>query len=155
MVGCSISLPILEAEKRANSVGWFVKTLTRAAGTFFTPMVQGVRNEYFTVTARAAWMLNGMYQAVVIYFGVTWAFHLNADRPDGRLQEMWAQGTVMYTCMVLVVNLQVCVHDAPRQTWALHPHVQATLPRHTSRLALLKDIPTGTDGVTMTAVSPG
>jgi len=105
---------------------WDQDVSPRMAAVYPHLYQQGVRNEYFTVTARAAWMLNGMYQAVVIYFGVTWAFHLNADRPDGRLQEMWAQGTVMYTCMVLVVNLQTAIIQQ-YWNWVIHFTIWGTI----------------------------
>ena len=60
--------------------------MTESGGGWLSGSRQGVRNEYFTLMARSGWMLNGCYQAIIIYFGVTWSFHLNSDRPDGRLQ---------------------------------------------------------------------
>mmetsp|Transcript_13558 Transcript_13558/g.25965 ORF Transcript_13558/g.25965 Transcript_13558/m.25965 type:complete len:1142 (+) Transcript_13558:254-3679(+) len=67
---------------------------------------QGVRNEYFNFNAKAIWMLNGLYQSIVIFYGVVYAFHLNSDRDNGKVQEMWSVGTTMFTCLVLVVNLE-------------------------------------------------
>jgi len=70
---------------------------------------QGPKNEYFSHTVKGVWMLNGLYQSIVIVGFTLAAYSIRADRSTGEPSELYAAGTTMYTSVVLCVNLNLAM----------------------------------------------
>ncbi|KAM0908005.1 hypothetical protein ACQ4PT_015722 [Festuca glaucescens] len=70
---------------------------------------EGVQNVLFSWRRILGWMLNGVINAVLIFFFCTTALKDQAFRQDGQVAGLDALGAVMYTCVVWVVNCQMAL----------------------------------------------
>ncbi|CAL5038430.1 unnamed protein product [Urochloa decumbens] len=70
---------------------------------------EGVQNILFSWHRILGWMLNGVMNAVLIFFFCITAFEDQAFRQDGQVAGLDALGVVMYTCIVWVVNCQMAL----------------------------------------------
>ncbi|CAN6195203.1 unnamed protein product [Urochloa humidicola] len=70
---------------------------------------EGVQNILFSWRRILGWMLNGVMNAVLIFFFCITAFEDQAFRQDGQVAGLDALGVVMYTCIVWVVNCQMAL----------------------------------------------
>ncbi|RCV21539.1 hypothetical protein SETIT_4G147300v2 [Setaria italica] len=70
---------------------------------------EGVQNILFSWRRILGWMLNGVMNAVLIFFFCITAFEDQAFRQDGQVAGLDALGVVMYTCVVWVVNCQMAL----------------------------------------------
>ncbi|KAF8779283.1 hypothetical protein HU200_002964 [Digitaria exilis] len=70
---------------------------------------EGVQNVLFSWRRILGWMLNGVMNAVLIFFFCVTAFEDQAFRQDGQVAGLDALGVVMYTCVVWVVNCQMAL----------------------------------------------
>lgn len=70
---------------------------------------EGVQNLLFSWRRILGWMLNGVLTAFIIFFSVTGAYEHQSFRRGGELVSRDILGTVMYTCVVWVVNCQMAV----------------------------------------------
>ncbi|WVZ81117.1 hypothetical protein U9M48_028533 [Paspalum notatum var. saurae] len=70
---------------------------------------EGVQNVLFSWRRILGWMLNGVMNAVLIFFFCITAFEDQAFRQDGQVAGLDALGVVMYTCIVWVVNCQMAL----------------------------------------------
>ncbi|KAG2610913.1 hypothetical protein PVAP13_4KG225900 [Panicum virgatum] len=70
---------------------------------------EGVQNVLFSWRRIIGWMLNGVMNAVLIFFFCITAFEDQAFRQDGQVAGLDALGVVMYTCIVWVVNCQMAL----------------------------------------------
>jgi len=69
---------------------------------------QGIRNSLFRWIRILGWMINGILNAVVIFFLCTNSLiNTNAFRRTGEPPDMQIVGVTMYTCVVWVVNVQM------------------------------------------------
>eukprot|EP00899_Mesostigma_viride_P007202 jgi/Mesvir1/16483/Mv10041-RA.1 len=79
----------------------------------------GPTNRNFRRRVKAAWMFNGLLQSVLLSFVTLQPYNLSSDRRSGRMPEMYAVGTLMYTLVILVVNLELAFM-VPIWTWLHH-----------------------------------
>ncbi|XP_068636564.1 putative phospholipid-transporting ATPase 9 [Aristolochia californica] len=70
---------------------------------------EGVQNVLFSWVRILAWMFNGVLSAILIFFFCTKALEHQAFRDGGEVVGMDILGTVMYTCVVWVVNCQMAL----------------------------------------------
>ncbi|XP_025810517.1 putative phospholipid-transporting ATPase 9 isoform X2 [Panicum hallii] len=70
---------------------------------------EGVQNILFSWRRILGWMLNGVMNAVLIFFFCITAFEDQAFRQDGQVAGLDALGVIMYTCIVWVVNCQMAL----------------------------------------------
>ncbi|KAJ1259371.1 hypothetical protein BS78_10G149300 [Paspalum vaginatum] len=70
---------------------------------------EGVQNVLFSWGRILGWMLNGVINAVLIFFFCIMAFEDQAFRQDGQVAGLDALGVLMYTCIVWVVNCQMAL----------------------------------------------
>ncbi|KAL5200643.1 hypothetical protein ABZP36_021846 [Zizania latifolia] len=70
---------------------------------------EGVQNILFSWRRILGWMLNGVINAILIFFFCTTAFGLQAFRENGQVAGLDALGVLMYTCVVWVVNCQMAL----------------------------------------------
>ncbi|KQK18404.1 hypothetical protein BRADI_1g42310v3 [Brachypodium distachyon] len=70
---------------------------------------EGVQNVLFSWRRILGWMLNGVINAILIFFFCTTALNDQAFRQDGQVAGLDALGAVMYTCVVWVVNCQMAL----------------------------------------------
>lgn len=71
--------------------------------------VVGASNKYFTLPARAVWLLNGAFQAVVVFVMTMAATALISNRNDGSTASLWGVGATLYTVVVITVHLQLAI----------------------------------------------
>uniref|UniRef100_A0A1D1ZCM1 Phospholipid-transporting ATPase n=1 Tax=Anthurium amnicola TaxID=1678845 RepID=A0A1D1ZCM1_9ARAE len=70
---------------------------------------EGVQNVLFGWRRIIGWMLNGILNAITIFFFCATAFQHQAFRKGGQVVGIGIFGTTMYTCVVWVVNLQMAL----------------------------------------------
>ncbi|XP_062228745.1 putative phospholipid-transporting ATPase 9 isoform X2 [Phragmites australis] len=70
---------------------------------------EGVQNILFSWHRILGWMLNGVMNAILIFFFCITAFEDQAFRSNGQIAGLDALGVVMYTCVVWVVNCQMAL----------------------------------------------
>jgi len=86
---------------------------------------QGQRNEYFNWYCIGLWMLNGIYQSVIIFGVPTLYYHFTPDS-NGMVWGLWSVGTTMYTCVILSVNLNLAM-VLNFWTWVHHLVIWGTI----------------------------
>ena len=70
---------------------------------------------------RSAWVVNAVYQAVLILVCCTaFVSKGGVDRPGGQVIEMFHLGTLTFTCVVVTVMLQLAT-VVERWTWLREP----------------------------------
>ncbi|KAK4785662.1 hypothetical protein SAY86_002351 [Trapa natans] len=80
---------------------------------------QGPQNLFFDWYRILGWMMNGLVaSAVVFIFNITY-FYSQAFRAEGQTADMATVGTVMFTCIVWVVNCQIAL-TMSHFTWIQH-----------------------------------
>ncbi|PWZ06246.1 putative phospholipid-transporting ATPase 9 [Zea mays] len=70
---------------------------------------EGVQNILFSWCRILGWMLNGVMNAVLIFFFCITTFEDQVFRRDGQVAGLDALGVAMYTCIVWVVNCQMAL----------------------------------------------
>ncbi|XP_059655582.1 putative phospholipid-transporting ATPase 9 [Cornus florida] len=70
---------------------------------------EGVQNVLFSWRRIIGWMLNGLLQAIIIFFFCTRAVEPQAFNNDGKIAELDVFGATMYTCVVWTVNCQMAL----------------------------------------------
>ena len=92
-------------------------------GTRFSPLYrQGLANEYFSFRAKATWVLKGLMQSVILFFGVCLAYNFDtvSDRSAGTVGGLWKMGQTLYTCInlatlaefLITINYLTWIHAA-------------------------------------------
>ncbi|KAK9829125.1 hypothetical protein WJX72_004020 [[Myrmecia] bisecta] len=80
----------------------------------------GPRNMYFSHRARAAWLLNGFWQAGILFVMVIYATPaIYADRSSGSVWSHWEVGSTMFTVVVITVHLELA-SILEHWTWLHH-----------------------------------
>ncbi|GBG84308.1 hypothetical protein CBR_g38278 [Chara braunii] len=80
---------------------------------------QGPGNAFFSWGRIFLWMALGVYNSIVLFFLVAIAFSFGAFRSDGKVADMWAVGTSMYTCIIWTVTVQLAL-SISYFTWVHH-----------------------------------
>eukprot|EP01018_Ginkgo_biloba_P009003 Gb_36306 [translate_table: standard] len=80
---------------------------------------QGQRNQCFTAGKLALWLVNGIIQAFLSFSVVVLSYSKYSDRKNGKMVDLYSIGTTMYTCIVLIVNLQMAI-AIQYWTWIHH-----------------------------------
>lgn len=79
----------------------------------------GVRKVYFNFKVFWGWVLNAIWQSLVLYGFVALTFtHANSFY-SGRAIDLFSMGTVSYTCVVFTVNLKLAL-EIRYWTWPNH-----------------------------------
>eukprot|EP01094_Clydonella_sp_ATCC50884_P011096 TRINITY_DN2089_c0_g2_i2.p1 TRINITY_DN2089_c0_g2~~TRINITY_DN2089_c0_g2_i2.p1 ORF type:complete len:464 (-),score=123.71 TRINITY_DN2089_c0_g2_i2:333-1724(-) len=95
----------------------FDQDVTRESALRFPELYHETRrNESFRVWRFCKWLGFGFYDAIVMYFFIAyWMFGEGSPIDgSGRNVGLWESSTVLYTCILLVVNLRVALHT---KTW--------------------------------------
>ncbi|CAI5505615.1 unnamed protein product [Closterium sp. Naga37s-1] len=80
----------------------------------------GQRNSNFTWRSLLLWMLKGDLQALTLVLLCFLPFLLSASGADGRSMDLSAQGTLLFTALVVTVNLEMA---STLQYWTIIHHV--------------------------------
>ncbi|XP_047317013.1 probable phospholipid-transporting ATPase 4 [Impatiens glandulifera] len=80
---------------------------------------QGPNNLFFDWYRIFGWMGNGLYASIVIFFVSILIFFEEAFRGDGQTADMWTVGSVMFTCIIWGVNVQIAL-TMSHFTWIQH-----------------------------------
>jgi len=75
---------------------------------------------WFTMTLFWLWMANAIYVSIVLFFGARYAFELGTINRDGTTYGLWEIGTLVYTLVVLTVNLKLAVET---KYWTVYSHI--------------------------------
>lgn len=107
------SLPVL-------SLGVFEQDVSAEVCLQFPALYQqGPKNLFFNWYKIFGWMANGLVASIIVFtFNVLFFFE-QAFRPGGQMADMTAVGTVMFTCIVWVVNCQIAL-TMSHFTWIQH-----------------------------------
>lgn len=101
-------------------VGIFDQDIPRKVALRFPGLYrQGPRNEYFRWLSRFGWFLSGMAGSGLVFSGVMLADYLRSDRPTGRVVDLWANGEVMFTTVIITVHLYMAT-VLDHWTWLHH-----------------------------------
>jgi len=65
------------------------------------------------------WMLNAVYQSLLMYGFVALSFRNSLGFPSGRAMDLFSMGTVTYTIVIVTVNLKLAL-ETRYWTWANH-----------------------------------
>lgn len=96
------------------------RTLTSSSFLQFPKLHQdGVQNIFFSWPRILGWMINGVCNALVIYYFTTHAIFHQAFRQDGHVAAYEILGVTMYTCVVWTVNCQLAIYLS-YFTWIQH-----------------------------------
>jgi phospholipid-translocating ATPase len=79
----------------------------------------GHRKEYFNMPLLLAWMANSLYTGIVIFFFPAALYWLAAFRPGGQIASVDEFGALLFTCLVIVPNVQLVV-AITYFTWVHH-----------------------------------
>jgi len=67
----------------------------------------GPRREYMNVRLAAMWILSGVWHSIIIFFVPYYTMtNGNTSHPDGKANDIWQLGTVVYFLVTVVVNLR-------------------------------------------------
>ncbi|CAL9174990.1 unnamed protein product [Musa hybrid cultivar] len=107
------SLPVI-------ALGVFDKDVSAHLCLKFPKLHQdGVQNIFFSWPRILGWMINGVCNALVIYYFTTHAIFHQAFRQDGHVAAYEILGVTMYTCVVWTVNCQLAIYLS-YFTWIQH-----------------------------------
>ena len=56
-----------------------------------------------------SWQLDAFYQSLILYFLPYAAFDNTSPQTDGEMMGVWSLGTVMYTCVLITVNMRMAM----------------------------------------------
>ncbi|KAK4785214.1 hypothetical protein SAY86_001903 [Trapa natans] len=70
---------------------------------------EGVQNILFSWSRITSWMFNGFLSAVSVFFLCITALEPQAFNEDGQVADGGIMGSVMYTCIVWIANLQMAL----------------------------------------------
>ncbi|KAK8928429.1 Phospholipid-transporting ATPase 6 [Platanthera zijinensis] len=87
---------------------------------------QGPKNLFFDWRRIMAWMANGLYSSLIVFFINIGIFRAQAFRSDGQTADMAAMGTVMFTCIIWAVNMQISL-TMSHFTWMQHLFVWGSI----------------------------
>lgn len=79
----------------------------------------GIENAYFRFSTCAWWMLDGVWQSLLLFSIVFYSNYLSASE-DGHPVELWNCGTVLYTSVIIAVHLRLAIS---LQFWTRVHHV--------------------------------
>ncbi|KAI8528726.1 hypothetical protein RHMOL_Rhmol12G0169700 [Rhododendron molle] len=70
---------------------------------------EGIHNVLFSWTRILSWAFNGAFSATCVFFFCIYSMEHQAFRKGGEIVGLEILGTTMYTCVVLIVNLQMAL----------------------------------------------
>lgn len=79
----------------------------------------GVKKVYFNYKVFWGWVLNALWQSLVLYGFIALTFTHSNTFISGRAVDLFSMGTVSYTCVVITVNLKLAL-EIRYWTWANH-----------------------------------
>eukprot|EP01132_Coremiostelium_polycephalum_P005005 gene5005-6233_t len=79
----------------------------------------GIKRYYFNIRVFWGWVLNGLYHSFILYAFPTLIFRYCLPYTSGRAIDLFAMGTVSYSCIVLTVNLKLAL-ETRFWTWINH-----------------------------------
>ncbi len=69
--------------------------------------IDGMKNKYFNLYIFWRWYLYALSAGLLIYWICTTVLSFAVQCADSQLLDLWAVGSCMYTCIVLIVNLKI------------------------------------------------
>lgn len=66
---------------------------------------QGIVGKLFHSIRFWKWVFSGIFQAFIVY--LLGYYCLDAPRHDGKINDLWSIGSMIYSCIVIVVNLKI------------------------------------------------
>jgi len=84
------------------------------------------KGELFTIPIFVRWIVTSFVQSAIIFWVVHSAYDSETDDFSGRVIDHWNIGLVVYTCVVLVANLKVCMMIT-HWNWVNHLFLWPTL----------------------------
>jgi magnesium-transporting ATPase (P-type) len=69
--------------------------------------IDGMKNKYFNLYIFWRWYLYAFSAGLLIYWICTTVLSFAVQCADSQLLDLWAVGSCMYTCIVLIVNLKI------------------------------------------------
>jgi phospholipid-transporting ATPase len=63
----------------------------------------------FNIQVFWGWILNAIFHSFIIFIIPTLAFEHNLLNSNGQVSDLWSMGTIIYTCVILVVNLKLAI----------------------------------------------
>eukprot|EP00824_Muranothrix_gubernata_P008681 TRINITY_DN2115_c0_g1_i1.p1 TRINITY_DN2115_c0_g1~~TRINITY_DN2115_c0_g1_i1.p1 ORF type:complete len:1059 (-),score=246.27 TRINITY_DN2115_c0_g1_i1:588-3764(-) len=70
----------------------------------------GQRSEFFNGKVFMKWIFLAIYTSLVLIFYPMWATHTTpAVRSNGQNIGLWSLGTIIFTCVIVVVNLRIAI----------------------------------------------
>jgi len=73
----------------------------------------GPARSYMNVRYSAGWMLSGLWQSLVVFFVPYYTMsNGNFTHSDGKANDLWIVGTVVYLLVTIIVNLEVLLETA-------------------------------------------
>lgn len=76
--------------------------------------------QLFTVRARAYWIVNGIYQAIILYYFIIHGmYRLESTESDGKVPGLHQAGVAVYTAVCLCINLQI-MQMQTYWNWVMH-----------------------------------
>ncbi|GMH35862.1 hypothetical protein BSKO_03730 [Bryopsis sp. KO-2023] len=81
---------------------------------------QGQRNAYFNIWVRIVWFLYGFLHAAITMCVVFMSTALYADRKSGETYGHWQVGTILFSCVVVTVHVQLA---SILEHWTVLHHV--------------------------------
>ncbi|XP_030525252.1 probable phospholipid-transporting ATPase 4 [Rhodamnia argentea] len=107
------SLPVI-------SLGVFEQDVSAEVCLQFPALYQqGPKNLFFNWYKIFGWMTNGLVASIIVFTINVLFFYEQAFRSGGQMADMTAVGTVMFTCIVWVVNCQIAL-TMSHFTWIQH-----------------------------------
>eukprot|EP00898_Chlorokybus_atmophyticus_P002240 jgi/Chlat1/3016/Chrsp201S03282 len=80
---------------------------------------EGQRSEYFTFKERAWWLINGLLQSVILYYGLVFLFGHITTLDSGLAIDSDAAGTALYSAVLVAVTVQLAMM-VQYWSWPLH-----------------------------------
>ena len=71
--------------------------------------ISGQKKYHFNIRVFWGWITNAIFHSFVIFVIPTLAFEHSVVRNSGISTDLWSTGTVVYTCVILIVNLKLAI----------------------------------------------
>ena len=102
-------------------VGTFDKDVGELVLLKYPPLYQnGVQNASLNAARHWTWILNGVYQSIIIFFLSVAAFRVGNLHTDGTIFGQWSLGILVFTSVIFSVNLKVALET---RYWTVFNHI--------------------------------
>jgi len=81
--------------------------------------MSGQRKYHFNMASFWGWIINAIFQSFIVFALPMLAFEQGVVNVNGEVVGLWSVGTLIYTCVLLVVTFKLCL-EARNWTWLFH-----------------------------------